>query len=830
MPRSVAYCLLSVGFCCLFSTTGRGDDGTAFFEAKIRPVLVEHCYSCHSAEAEAIKGGLSLDTRMGIQQGGESGPAVVPGKVAESLIVDALRYDTFEMPPKQRLPQEVVDDFVKWIEMGAPDPREGAAPKVAQQSIDLDEARKFWAYQPPRRHMVEKDDSTWPTSELDWFIHQRRSAAGLEPSPPADRTTLIRRLSYDLTGLPPAPGEVAAFVADESEDAIEQLVDRLLASPQFGEHWGRHWLDLARYADSNGGDINLTYHNAWRYRNYVIDAFNNDKPFDQFIREQLAGDLLPAESDEQRAEQMIGSGYLVIGPKMLSERDKEKLRMDVVDEQLDSIGKTFLGLALGCARCHDHKFDPIPTADYYALAGILRSTVIVEGIRMGNVNVSGWAERPLPMDAEQEAAHSAYETALATVEQELKQAKYELSKSRKEGGLSPENLLGVVVDDTAATLNGFWKNSSLSPSFIGAGYIHDDKADKGQKSVTFTPDLPQTGEYEVRISYTANKGRDRAVPVTIRHAAGESVVNVDQEQKPELGGVFHVLGRFQFAAGTTGSVTISNAETTDHVIVDAAQFVPVELLKETPTAITKPTPDNAVATATAELETRVKELEGRHDELKKSAPAPTPMAMAAEDRLEIENCQICIRGEPHNLGPAVPRGFLQVTSPETARPDELQGSGRLELAHWVASRENPLTARVTVNRIWSRLFGAGIVRSVDNFGQLGERPTHPELLDTLAVDFMDEDWSVKRLIRKLVLSSTYQQSSQFDSTAKTVDPENRLHWRHNRRRLTAEELRDSLLTVAGELDRTPGESPVEGYGESAVANNSGEDTGDRKER
>ncbi|MCA9082289.1 MAG: DUF1553 domain-containing protein, partial [Planctomycetaceae bacterium] len=307
-------------------------------------------------------------------------------------------------------------------------------------------------------------------------------------------------------------------------------------------------------------------------------------------------------------------------------------------------------------------------------------------------------------DAEQEAARSTYETALAAVEQQLKQTKDELSKSRKEGALTPENLLGVVVDDTAANLKGFWKNSSLSPSYIGAGYIHDDKADKGQKSVTFTPDLPQAGEYEVRISYTANNGRDRAVPVTIRHADGESVVKVNQEQKPELWGVFHVLGRFQFAAGTAGSVTISNAETTAHVIVDAAQFVPVELLKETPTAIAKPTPDNAVATATAELEARIKELELQRDELKKSAPAPAPMAMAAEDRPEIENCQICIRGEPHNLGPAVPRGFLQVTSPDVARPDQFQGSGRLELADWIVSPENPLTARVTVNRIWSRLF------------------------------------------------------------------------------------------------------------------------------
>ncbi|MEZ6056291.1 MAG: DUF1553 domain-containing protein [Planctomycetaceae bacterium] len=839
------------------------DIQTAFFEKQIRPVLVAHCYQCHSANGEKIQGGLSLDTREGIRKGGDSGPAVVPHKVDESLLIAAIRYDGFEMPPKQRLPQQVVDNFVKWIEMGAPDPREGAAPTRETRVIDIAAAREHWAFQPLRRHPIpDATPDTWSLDPIDRFLEAKRQSAGIVPMPDADRHALLRRLTFDITGLPPTTDEINAFIADTSPTALETVVDRLLASPQFGEHWGRHWLDLARYADSNGGDINLTHKEAWRYRDYVVSAFNQDKPFHQFVREQIAGDLLPARSDAQRAEQVIATGYLVIGPKMLSERDKEKLHMDVVDEQLDTIGKTFLGMTIGCARCHDHKFDPIPTADYYAMGGILRSTTTVFGIRMGNVNVSGWNEVPLPLTEAHAEALREHAEAVKRLEQQLRDAKSQLDKLTKldspsdsSTGNSPQEYLGIVVDDTAATKVGYWKSSKLSPSYVGAGYIHDDRQDKGMKSVTYVPEILVAGEYEVRVSYTANTGRDAKVPVTVNHANGSTELFVNQEQKPSLEGLFHPLGRFTFQAGKTGSVVISTTNTTGHVIADAVQFVPVDALKESPKLVwkkaspptaspdpnTKPQSTPSIETPEltpeqlAEIEARkqrqqqqaqltstVKEFEAELKKLKGQAPPPAPMAMAASDREQPEDCAICIRGEPHNRGSKAPRGFLQVV--DVSEPVEISTgeSGRRELADWLVSPQNPLTPRVTVNRVWQHLMGAGLVRTVDNFGELGDRPTHPELLDFLALNFIESNWSTKQLIRQIVLSRTYRLGSQYSEGTFQADPENRLLWRHERRPITAESIRDAILLASDSLDQTAGGSSVTHLGESAVGNNPGE--------
>lgn len=803
------------------------DPGLEFFEKKIRPVLVAHCYECHSREADKTKGGLLLDSRAGVLRGGESGPAAVPGKPAESLLIEAIRYESFEMPPTGRLPEAVVADFVKWVEMGAPDPRGDDPPLADKTEIDFEAARQFWAFQPPRKHAApEIREESWPAGDVDRFILARLEAAGLRPAADADRATWLRRVTFDLTGLPPAPGEIAAFLGDESERAYETVVDRLLGSPHFGEHWARHWLDLARYADSNGGDINLTYPNAWRYRDYVVNAFNTDKPFDQFVVEQLAGDLLPAETDALRAERLIATGFLVVGPKMLSERNKEKLHMDVVDEQLDTIGKTFLGLTLGCARCHDHKFDPVPTHDYYALAGILRSTITVEGIRMNNVNVSGWIERPLPIPPDQARALAAHKQELDDVGRQIAAIKTELDKLQKQTKLTRDALLGVVVDDSHATVVGEWKPSTYVPRYVGTGYVHDNKEKKGGKSITFTPELPKAGEYEVRLSYAGGNGRDRRVPVTIRHAQGEASVELDQVAMPQIGGLFQPLGRFRFDAGRQGSVTISTTGTTEYVIADAAQFIPVELLENEDVAAM----DAALKTQAglSQKSEELKRLEQRAAELKKKAPPAAPTAMAAQDREQPADTAIRVRGEPHNLAEVVPRGFLTVTRTGSEPDINPQQSGRLEMGRWIASPDNPLTARVIVNRIWHHLFGAGLVRTVDNFGQLGERPSHPELLDTLAVDFVEHGWSVKHLVRQLVLSRTYRQATSAEPApceSKLVDPENRLLWRMNRRRLNAECIRDALLAASGALDRRAGGSAVEGYSEQAVANNPADKSG-----
>ena len=357
----------------------------AFFETRVRPLLSKHCFECHSIDAGQLKGGLSLHNRAGWAAGGESGPAVVPGKPDESLLIEAVRYESYEMPPKGKLADSEISILEEWVRRGAPDPRSGEFKAPATAQIDFEKERQFWAFQPPQEHHPpDVRNSVWPADSIDFFTLSKLEAKGLAPAPDADAATWLRRITFDLTGLPPSVEELETFVTDPTSDVINgdarrKVVDQLLASDQFGVHWGRHWLDVARYADSNCGDFNATFYNAWRYRNYVVNSFNDDKPYDQFVREQIAGDLLPAANDDQRTEQLVGSTFLMLGVKMLSERDKNKLTMDVVDEQIDTAGKAFLGMTLGCARCHDHKFDPIPTADYYSLAGIFRSTVTLEG-------------------------------------------------------------------------------------------------------------------------------------------------------------------------------------------------------------------------------------------------------------------------------------------------------------------------------------------------------------------------------------------------------------------------------------------------------------------
>ena len=355
------------------------DKGVQFFEKKIRPVLIDRCYSCHSESAEKVKGGLLLDSREGIRKGGDSGHAVVPRRADESLLISAIRYEDYEMPPKDKLPDAVIADFERWVRMGAPDPRDGAA-AVATSDFDIEAGREFWAFQPPVDVAAPAiPDVATPISDIDRFVLARLRDAGLQSVGAASKETLLRRITLDLIGLPPTPVEIDRFVGDDSDDAYERVVDRLLASKHFGERWGRHWLDVVRYAESIGKTRNFVFPFAWRYRDYVIDAFNNDKPFDHFIKEQIAGDLLPYDSEETRNEQLIATGFLALGSHDLNTRKLPVFRMDVAGEQIDTVSRAFMALTVGCARCHDHKFDPIPTADYYAMAGIFRSTDLLNG-------------------------------------------------------------------------------------------------------------------------------------------------------------------------------------------------------------------------------------------------------------------------------------------------------------------------------------------------------------------------------------------------------------------------------------------------------------------
>jgi hypothetical protein len=755
--------------------------GIEFFEKQIRPHLVQYCYDCHSA-GKKIRGGLRLDSQSGWAEGGDSGAAVVPGKADESLLIEAIRYDgDLKMPPKGKLPEAVIKDFERWVAGGAPDPRKDAGPAVKSAGIDLEAGRRHWAYQLPKAVAPPvTQDAAWPRNDIDRFILANLEARGVKPVADADRATLARRLYFDLIGLPPTPEQIDEFVDDPSPEADVRLVDRLLASPHFGERWGRHWLDVVHFAES----VTLRgfiFPEAWRYRDYVIETFNQDRPFDRFLREQISGDLLPAESLEDRRRNLVATTFLTLGNWNLEEQDKTQLVMDVVDDQLDTIGKAFLAQTFGCARCHDHKFDPIPTRDYYALAGILRNSKSLE-----HSNVSKWLEMPLPVEPAQEELFKRHETAIAELQRRIKSL-----SAASHPVLAAKDLPGILVDDVQAKKVGEWKLSQFSGRYIGDGYAHDLDNGKGEKSLTFQPDLPQSGKYEVRLAYVPGGNRSAEAPVTVFSADGEKTIKVNERETPPIDGRFISLGQFRFESNGQGFVIVSNEETKGHVIADAVQFIPVDNQNGQTTA-------TAAKEVAAAKSPEVKQLEA---ELKKqTAAAPRrPLFMTVVEEKEIRDIPVHIRGSVHTLGDVVPRGFLQVATYGTPPAINTQESGRKELGEWLSRRDNPLPARVMANRVWHWLFGAGLVRTTDNFGHAGELPSHPELLDSLAIQFVEQNWSVKSLVRQIVLSRTYQLSSAPDAQGLAADPENRWLWRMSRRRLDAECLRDTVLQVSGDL-------------------------------
>ena len=667
-----------------------------FFESKVRPVLAHHCYECHGA-ADA-KAGLRLDSRAGWQRGGESGPAVIPGDPDASPLLRAVRHaDPKRAMPKgkPKLDDAVIADLAKWVQMGAPDPRDAEpalAPATPKPTGITDEQRKFWSFQPVRRtDPPAVRDAAWPRNGIDNFVLAKLEPKGLPPSGDADRLRLLRRLTFDLTGLPPTPEAVLAFQADTASGAVERVVDSLLASPDFGERWGRHWLDVTYFADTTGVGRRTPLRDAWRYRDYVIDAFNQDKPYDQFVREQLAGDTMgrrraatgDAADLKKQAERITATGFLVLGPWSLFNPDGLQTQADIVDLQVDLVGRTFLGMTVGCARCHDHMFDPIPTRDYYALAGIFRSTQVLDpkggGLARYNRVAFPLKAEELRRHAEEVAAHEA-----------------------------------LVADLKAKQLAGEQRKA----------------------------------EVQRRLAATNSAPAVQPVPPTSPGSAA--------------------------APPITGSS-------------DEARRVEVARLEAEVRQI-----DASVAAW--------KHTQGYHELL----PPQAPGAFAAEEHEFPQDARINLRGNVRSLGEEVPRGFLSVVSMPSIPQVRPRSSGRRELAEWIASKDNTLTARVYVNRIWHHLFGRGIVASVDNFGTRGDLPTHPELLDYLATRLVDHGWSTKKLIREIVLSRTYQQASDFRTDAHAADPENTLLWRMAPRRLEAEAIRDGVLAASGKLDRTRG--------------------------
>ena len=779
----------------------RGDPAdTEFFEKKVRPLLAERCLECHSPEKK-VKGGLRLDSREGWAKGGDAGPAIVPGDLDKSLLIEAVRYKNkdLQMPEKRKLPDAEIAILEQWVKMGAPDPRTGGDVAKKQTGLSIEDGKKFWSYIAPKKVAPpDVKDSAWPRNDIDRFTLAKMEEKSVRPAPDAASGALLRRITYNLIGLPPTPEQMEAFEKSAKlnlQSAVESLVDGLLASKQFGETWGRHWLDVARFAESSGGGRTLLFKDAWRYRDYVIESINADVPLDRFIREQIAGNLLPADSPAAKRRNLSATAFLALGPTNYEEQQKQQLRFDIIDEQLETIGRAFLGQTIGCARCHDHKFDPIPQRDYYALAGILANTRTVFNY---TDNVARWNVAPLPADGENEENLRAYEAKVAALEKEVASAKAEVAKLSKAvteetlkpgEAVAPGDLPGIVIDDADAKVVGEWKHSKHVRSFIGAGYLTDDNTGKGEKTITFTPTLPKAGRYDVRLAYTHMANRANNVRVTVLHADGEDNVFVDETEAPPIDGRFVSLGKFRFEKDGAGFVLISNEDTKGYVTVDALQFLPEGEVVAAEAKTDKANPARDVA---AKL---VKKIEADLKKLVKDGPK-RPMTMTVFDDEKPGDTQIRVRGIEKQRGETVPRGFLQVALQKPAPAMPAAESGRRELADWIASAENPLTARVLVNRVWAWLFGSGIVRTVENLGTTGEKPSHPELLDYLALRFTEEGWSLKRLVREIVLSHTWQLAVAKPGVA---DPENRLFAHANRRRLDAEQIRDTLLAVSGEL-------------------------------
>ena len=608
-----------------------------FFRARVQPILETKCLGCHAGEPQ---GGLRMNSREALLEGGKSGPSLVAGDPDASLIVQAVRHDgDLRMPPGEPLNPAEIDDLVRWVADGAVWP---AAPEIeAGEYVISDEHRAHWAFQPLREGPVPAPPGAGSLANaVDRFVLERLEGEGLAAAPPADRRTLIRRVSYDLTGLPPSPDEVEAFVADPSPRAYARLVEKLLRSPRYGERWGRHWLDLVRYADTAGDSGDFPVPEAYKYRNYVIDAFQRDKPYDQFVREQIAGDLLESASEPERWNRIVATGYLAISRRIGV--SPHRLRHITLEDAIDNLGKTFLGLSVQCARCHDHKFDPIPTADYYRLYGILDSSVL-----------------PHP------------------------------------------------------------------------GAEH----------------LPYRGDFVYRV------GAAKAREARAAYAQGLTRWNDLEREK------FREYQSFQNKLITTPG--------------RSREVVWEELLalraERAVFARTEPPLETAYG---------ISEGEGKDSPIHRA-------------------------GDPKTPGPTVRRGFLRILGGATL-PDGYEGSGRLLLADWIADAANPLTARVMANRVWHHHFGAGLARTTSDFGMRGSPPTHPELLDYLARFFIDSGWSVKALHRLILHSRTYKQASFDIEDNIAKDPQNLLLWRSNRRRLDAEQIRDSILAFSGELDLSRG--------------------------
>jgi hypothetical protein len=779
----------------LNAAMGRAQDSRTleFFEAKIRPVLVEQCYSCHSAAAEKdnkLRGGLRLDTRAGLIKGGDHGPVVVPKSAASSKLISALQHQALKMPPSGKLPDAVIANFIQWVDQGALDPRDG---KAVAAPVAVEKGRDFWAFQEPRLHPQPKVKQTdWPRKELDWFVLAARESRGLKPVAPASKAEWLRRATLDLTGLPPTPEEIDVFDKDNRPDADARVVDRLLASPQYGERWGRYWLDLARYTNDFGGTVDpVQAPEAYRYRDWVIQAFNRDIGYDQFIRLQLAGDLMtePATDYEER---LIGLGFQGLGQKFSGNATgMEKMKVaDELDDRVDTACRGLLGLTVSCARCHDHKFDPIPTSDYYSLAAAYNGAQWNFERRIASPQAVSafeqWTQTLADRKKEMEQIAQPEGTKIGL--RELRRIDRYLLTAWKIRVLAQKK---IKIDEQEIA-----RYEQLNPLILS-------------RWVTALT----TGKPALTLMANWNTAADKATKAALATAGDVDAPSELIEQGVKLAAVVaDACQELERIGGLEKVKTLSSERNNvfrSFLLFDGTVY--------------RLSAEDAVPFLNPEQRKRYDEIAADVQRLTKAQP-PTPQKAFSVNGGG-QAMQINVRGNPEQLGETATPGFLRILRPPyvgLSRPTPTKASvglesptysktfTRLDLANSITDRHNPLTARVWVNRVWHYHFGRGIVGTLGNFGQLGDRPTHPELLDTLAVRFMDSGWSTKWLHREIMLSAAYRASCVANAANLAIDPDNVYLWRTSPRRLDFEAWRDSMLAVSGTLDARIGGPPKDG--------------------
>ena len=778
-----------VGLLSLLIMMGANAPEDDAFEATVRPVLADRCLKCHGAQKQS--GGLRLDSREAILAGGDSGPAVAPGDPAGSALIRAIRHEgDVKMPPKAKIPDPAIEALTSWVKAGAPWPKGAIAANPSAEA-----AQTHWAFRPVRKpEPPAVKDAAWVATPVDAFILAALEAKGLTPSPKADKRTLIRRATFDLTGLPPTEAEIAAFEADASPGAFATVVGRLLASPRYGERWGRHWLDVARYADTKGYVFQeeRRYPNAYTYRDYVIRAFNEDLPYDQFLVQQLAADRLPLKDDTRPLAAM---GFLTLGRRFLNSQP------DIIDDRIDVVSRGLLGLTVACARCHDHKFDPIPTEDYYSLYGVFDSSE--EPGDPPTIAAAGSAPQAEDYRKESEARRQAVADftrgKLDGVEDDLRKHAAAYVRAAAELGPGPRPDQGRV--DALAKANDLparrlrWFAGKWGKHLAKTRDAHDPIFAPWHALAALPADGFAAKAAELIKGWAEHPDPAKPVNPSIARALAEAPPASMKDVAARYG---EALARADAA----------RRDPPKDAPADPARDALAELLvaDDGPFGITdeegRRVLDRPDAQKRKELENKVAELDATH-------PGAPARAMVLRDAGNPHDTPIFLRGNPGRPGKVAPRRFLKVASPGPDRPPFQDGSGRLELARAIASKDNPLTARVMVNRIWMHHFGAGLVATPSDFGLRSDPPSHPELLDDLAARFVEGGWSVKAIHRLIMLSDTYQQRSDDRPDCRAVDPANRLLWKRNKRRLEFEAMRDSILAVAGDLDPTMGGRPVE---------------------